>query len=223
MSGEVIASRSFSEWYTDSSIPGHAPLAPSIFVGKVCQWIVSPLEDHGCEAVFEVISRILAALVLPVIAIFALLLIPVGLITKSIGGCCTYREPPTIPVVIPKEPPKIRTKRTNISGTTRIPGSKPAVRPPDPASVAVPTTYSEQTLGLIAPANDVLLHINTLLDNVSVRKIDMEAVNEAKRNLESDGNIRQLRDTTPLENAEKTTLLLPLEIELILKKRGSDP
>ncbi len=200
MSVEVLASRSFGDWYMDSSILGHAPLAPSVFVGKAFQWIASPLEDHGCEAAIEVVSRALALLVLPVIAVLALLLIPIGLITKSIGGCCTYREPPAIPSVDPKIKPKIAVKKLAVSGFTHIPNSRPTQRPPAP--ISIPTTYSEQTLDLIAPVNEVLIRINDLLDKVSIRKIDIKAVNIAKRSLESE-NIRQLRDTTPLENAEK--------------------
>lgn len=201
MSAEIVASRSFVDWYMDPSIAGHAPLVPSIFVGKVCQWIASPLEDYGCEAMIEIVSRALAVIVLPLIALIALLLIPVGLITKSIGGCCTYRESPSTAVVVAKGKPQAAVKRLDVSGCTRIPGSRLPTRLPTPVSNL--KTYSEQTLALTAPANATLLNINTLLDKVSVRKIDMDTVKAAKQSLESDSNIRQLRDTTPLENAEK--------------------
>ena len=197
MSIEVPASRSFGVWYMDSSIHGHAPLAPSIFVGKVCQWIVSPLDDNGCEATIEVISRILAVIVLPVIAAIALLLIPVGLITKSIGGCCTFPEPPKVPVVDPKV-----DKRLNASGIFRLRGPKPIARPPDPAPVSAPTTYSEKILGWVDPINATLGQVNATIKR-NKQKIDIQEINQALHILKTDEHIQRLRGITPPENSDK--------------------
>lgn len=98
MSSEAnpIYSRGFGDWYVDESIPGHLPLAPSIFVGRTYKWIFSTVNEKGCEAVMEVFARTLLFAVLPFIAVFALVCIPLGLVTKSLGGC--FHSPPPMPL-----------------------------------------------------------------------------------------------------------------------------
>ena len=199
MSAVNPASRSFGDWYMDSSIPGHAPLIPSIFVGKVCQWIVSPLDENGCEAMIEVISRILAVIVLPLIALIALLLIPIGLITKSIGGCCVSQAP-AIPPAVPNKKPKMNMPKKALTGVTRISrsGSAPQMRAPAPTS----KTYPDQTLSWIAPAKASLEQVDAQLKNIGFLNIDIDGVRAAKQILDNDINIQNLIKTTPLENAK---------------------
>lgn len=204
MTAEVQSTRSFGEWYLDSSIPGHAPLVPSIFLGKVCTWIVSPIDENGCEAVVEVISRIIVILILPIIALVALILTPFGLLSKSIGGGCSRQSPPTLPVILndplppvvePKKP--VKKVKKGLSGRTRV--AKQTQKPQEISP------YSAEVLRLIPKAAEALERINTLITPFieKKQKLDINILNEADSILQTDKAIKQLWQISPEENPKK--------------------
>ncbi|MFC2049224.1 OTU domain-containing protein [Chlamydiota bacterium] len=178
----VSSGCTFVDWYVDDTIPGHRPLAPSIFVGRTYKSIFSPLEERGCETVIEVFLRVLIFAILPCVAIFAALLIPLGLITKSIGGCCAS-PPPAVPLLSDDSP----------------------VEQQDPLVVSAPPApvYSRGNLARVKPAQEALKSINALLGGISVKKIDIDALTRAKAVLEGDENLRAL-SAVPLIRAETT-------------------
>src|ERR1700733_2600151 len=103
MANTIPPSRSFGDFYLDGTLTGHIFLKPSILVGDTCQWIFSELQGKGCDAVSEVISRIVLAIIITIIAPFAALAVPFGLVCKGFASLCSPPIPEEIsPIQAPK-------------------------------------------------------------------------------------------------------------------------
>ncbi len=90
---DITQSRSFCDFYRDETLFGHSLLVPSIYVVDSYQRIFSEVKQEGCDALIEVISRIVLFVILPVIAVICLVVTPIGLICKAcVSLCCAPPE-----------------------------------------------------------------------------------------------------------------------------------
>lgn len=78
-------------FYTNSNIPGHIFLRPSIWVGKSCVRIFKPLPLNN--TIGEICYRIILPLLITLAFIPSVMLIPIGITVKGIAICikdCSY-------------------------------------------------------------------------------------------------------------------------------------
>lgn len=177
-------SSSFKDFYLDEKLVGHSFLKPSIFVYETAQRIISPLESKGCDAFIEVITRIALAIILVIAAIVAVLFTPLGLICKGLASLCTPKVPKS-PHVQPKPKPTSPVK----------PPVRPVVKPPvNPIAGQQP--MSQDLKNTVAIATQVLDGIESDLNKVSFRKINITQVREAAKRLEVESVITVLSAVT---------------------------
>lgn len=172
----IPGSRTFKEFYLDDSLVGHLFLRPSIFVGNSYKWVFSKLETNGCDAVIEVITRIVLFIILPIIALLSVFGVPIGLICKGLHSLCAppiLRKGPEV-TYIPTPP------------VTPIVNKKPLSPPPIPPVIV--KTKDPIDLGLlkeIEAAEKLLASAENVLQDISWSKINIATVNEANKLLES--------------------------------------
>lgn len=208
-------SRSFTEFYLDESISGHIFLKPSIFVGKSYERIFSDVLVNGCDAVIEVITRIVLFFILPVIALLSALFIPIGLLCKGVS-CLVCpplpkQKPPNVSLNPDpfSAPPKPKPKKEEYLGgrvTIQSPylststGTVPTM-PASPAKFPSSAKQKETEIAkqLIA-ASDTLDTVDQLLSSVKFSKIDIDVIEEAKKLLTENKEISLLLAEPPVKD-----------------------
>lgn len=208
-------SRTFTDFYLDESISGHIFLKPSIFVGKSYEWIFSDVLVHGCDAVIEVITRIVLFLILPVIALLSALFIPIGLLCKGIS----YLVCPPLPKQKPPNvrlnpdpfsaPPKPKPKKNDYRGgrvTIQRPYLSSSTGTPttihaSPAKLPTSATQKEAEIAKqLKTAHDTLETVDQLLSTVKFSKIDITLIGEAKKLLTENKEISLLLAEPPVKD-----------------------
>jgi hypothetical protein len=116
-------------------------LEPSILVGEAYGRVFSPIEESGCGAFAEVITRIALFVILPIGALFSAFFIPFGLAIKGLSLCCASNPEP-----MPLSQPDRRISQGPAHTSEAKPrGSLPGIRtisiqPPLDDAVLNPTT-----------------------------------------------------------------------------------
>jgi|GEM_PF-3868451 len=173
----------FCTWYLDETIPGHLPLIPSIFVGKTFQWLFSSIEKQGCEAALEVTLRIVVAIILPIIAVIALVFIPIGLISKSIGSCCQNGQ-------------EDHTFSVRSGGRIDINSENSSPK------------YSPRELGFVKQVQKTLNNITEKLGNMTSKTLDIKKISEAETILsKNEEDILALQQITVIDDSQEDPVI----------------
>ncbi len=167
-------------------------LEPSIWVGESYGRIFSPIQQSGCEALAEIITRVGLFIILPFAAVLAAFFIPFGLAAKGLSLFCCEPLPPSIPLF----PPQPNNTPVNVGH-----GTLPR-RPPSPGS-----EWERPHFGAggthpkipeeIRGARVILKQVRLALGTIDRRNIDPRFLEEQKKRLESASEIKALLGNPP--------------------------
>ncbi len=208
MASEVnpIQSESFGSWYYNDAITGHIFLTPSIYLIDGSKRVVSKIEEKGCDAVLEVICRIVFCILTPLILLITAIATPIGLVVKGMGTCCY--TPHHMAPLKPAETAIRSVRSATFSTSRKVPpldlsrrsqseGSTPVTRPPPPL-----LSYSPADL---TQAMEALDKFESQLKEINFKKVDVERVKQIEADLVADRNIGQLLSIPPQKNSAERT------------------